>query len=68
MKAGVCDGGFAKIDVVHLTAMELTTIKGTVSKIDISIDAAYRKGAEVEYGVAAVLRVREAVERYPVEK
>ena len=68
MKTGVRDGGFAKIDIAHLAAMKFTTPKIAVSKIDISIDTANRKGAEIENGVAAVLRVREAVERYPVEK
>ena len=48
--------------------MELTAVKGAVAKIDISIDTAYCKGAEIEYGVTAILPIREAVKCYPVKK
>ena len=64
----MCDSGLPKINIVQRTAMELTAVKGTVAKIDISIDTAYCKGAEIEYGVTAILPIREAVKCYPVKK
>ena len=68
VKAGVYDSGLPKINIVQRTAMELTAVKGTVAKIDIPIDTAYCKGAEIEYGVTAILPIREAVKCYPVKK
>ena len=68
MKAGVVDNCLRKINGVQLATMELPSANGTVAKIDVSIDAADGKGADIKHRISAVLCVRDAVERYPLEE